>query len=167
MTRKTLPRNPPSGSSGEWNSTDQRRPGHGLRVLASDPHSESTTRSRRGTDLHSLPGSGIVTGPAPPPSLVTLARPRQGTRCAGRVARRKPPPPRCSESESPAPRQMPAGLAGGGGSPSRQRDFKSGLSRWWSLTAAFSFMFVLVLAANLFADVVRDAFDPRLRMDGA
>ena len=34
---------------------------------------------------------------------------------------------------------------------------------WWSLTAAFLFMFVLVLAANLFADVVRDAFDPRLR----
>lgn len=34
---------------------------------------------------------------------------------------------------------------------------------WWSLTAAFIFMFVLVLAANLFADVVRDAFDPRLR----
>ncbi|MCX8087067.1 MAG: ABC transporter permease [Rhodocyclaceae bacterium] len=33
---------------------------------------------------------------------------------------------------------------------------------WWSLTAAFVFMFVLVLAANLFADVVRDAFDPRL-----
>jgi peptide/nickel transport system permease protein len=32
---------------------------------------------------------------------------------------------------------------------------------WWSLTAAFIFMFVLVLAANLFADVVRDAFDPR------
>ncbi len=32
---------------------------------------------------------------------------------------------------------------------------------WWSLAAAFSFMFVLVLAANLFADVVRDAFDPR------
>jgi peptide/nickel transport system permease protein len=32
---------------------------------------------------------------------------------------------------------------------------------WWSLTAAFVFMFVLVLAANLFADVVRDAFDPR------
>jgi peptide/nickel transport system permease protein len=32
---------------------------------------------------------------------------------------------------------------------------------WWSLVAAFSFMFVLVLAANLFADVVRDAFDPR------
>ncbi|MGA8262600.1 MAG: ABC transporter permease [Arenicellales bacterium] len=34
---------------------------------------------------------------------------------------------------------------------------------WWSLAAAFVFMFVLVLAANLFADVVRDAFDPRLR----
>jgi peptide/nickel transport system permease protein len=32
---------------------------------------------------------------------------------------------------------------------------------WWSLSAAFIFMFVLVLAANLFADVVRDAFDPR------
>ena len=35
---------------------------------------------------------------------------------------------------------------------------------WWSLAAAFAFMFVLVLAANLFADVVRDAFDPRLRV---
>lgn len=34
---------------------------------------------------------------------------------------------------------------------------------WWSLAAAFVFMFVLVLAANLFADVVRDAFDPRRR----
>ncbi len=32
---------------------------------------------------------------------------------------------------------------------------------WWSLLAAFVFMFVLVLSANLFADVVRDAFDPR------
>ena len=32
---------------------------------------------------------------------------------------------------------------------------------WWSLTAAFAFMFALVLAANLFADSVRDAFDPR------
>ena len=32
---------------------------------------------------------------------------------------------------------------------------------WWSLIAAFCFMFVLVLAANLFADEVRDAFDPR------
>jgi peptide/nickel transport system permease protein len=34
---------------------------------------------------------------------------------------------------------------------------------WWSLAAAFGFMFTLVLAANLFSDVVRDAFDPRLR----
>ncbi len=34
---------------------------------------------------------------------------------------------------------------------------------WWSLVAAFSFMLTLVLAANLFADAVRDAFDPRLR----
>jgi len=32
---------------------------------------------------------------------------------------------------------------------------------WWSLVAAFAFMFALVLAANLFADAVRDAFDPR------
>ncbi len=35
---------------------------------------------------------------------------------------------------------------------------------WWSLLAAFVFMFVLVLAANIFADAVRDAFDPRLRV---
>jgi peptide/nickel transport system permease protein len=34
---------------------------------------------------------------------------------------------------------------------------------WWSLLSAFVFMFVLVLAANLFSDAVRDAFDPRLR----
>lgn len=33
---------------------------------------------------------------------------------------------------------------------------------WWSLVAAFLFMFVLVLFANLFADVVRDALDPRV-----
>ncbi len=32
---------------------------------------------------------------------------------------------------------------------------------WWPLVAAFVFMFGLVLAANLFADAVRDAFDPR------
>lgn len=36
---------------------------------------------------------------------------------------------------------------------------------WWRLGGAFVFMLVLVLAANLFADVVRDAFDPRLRGD--
>lgn len=33
---------------------------------------------------------------------------------------------------------------------------------WWTLAAAFAFMFVLVLAANLFADAVRDGFDPRV-----
>ncbi|HET8760781.1 MAG TPA: ABC transporter permease, partial [Nitrospiria bacterium] len=36
---------------------------------------------------------------------------------------------------------------------------------WWSLAAAFTFMFSLVLAANLFADVVRDAMDPRASRD--
>jgi peptide/nickel transport system permease protein len=35
---------------------------------------------------------------------------------------------------------------------------------WWALAAAFGFMFTLVLAANLFADAVRDAFDPRTRV---
>jgi peptide/nickel transport system permease protein len=34
---------------------------------------------------------------------------------------------------------------------------------WWSFTSAFFFMVALVLAANLFADGVRDAFDPRSR----
>jgi peptide/nickel transport system permease protein len=34
---------------------------------------------------------------------------------------------------------------------------------WWSLIAALLFMFTLVLSANLFSDVVRDAFDPRMR----
>ena len=34
---------------------------------------------------------------------------------------------------------------------------------WWSFAAAFVFMVSLVLAANLFADGVRDAFDPRAR----
>lgn len=32
---------------------------------------------------------------------------------------------------------------------------------WWPMLAAFIFMFTLVLASNLFADSVRDAFDPR------
>ena len=36
---------------------------------------------------------------------------------------------------------------------------------WWSLSAAFVFMFALVLAANLFADTVQDAFDPRRSAD--
>lgn len=34
---------------------------------------------------------------------------------------------------------------------------------WWQLAAAFVFMFVLVLAANLFSDTVQTAFDPRTR----
>jgi len=34
---------------------------------------------------------------------------------------------------------------------------------WWSLVAAFSFMFILVLSANLFSDAVRDAFDPHMQ----
>ena len=37
---------------------------------------------------------------------------------------------------------------------------------WWSLSAAFVFMFALVLAANLFADTVQDAFDPRRSGNG-
>lgn len=32
---------------------------------------------------------------------------------------------------------------------------------WWTLATAFTFMFTLVLSANLFADAIRDAFDPR------
>ena len=35
---------------------------------------------------------------------------------------------------------------------------------WWPLAAAFVFMFAMVLSANLFADAVRDAFDPRTRV---
>ncbi len=31
---------------------------------------------------------------------------------------------------------------------------------WWPMLSAFTLMFILVLAANLFADAVRDAFDP-------
>jgi len=34
---------------------------------------------------------------------------------------------------------------------------------WWNFCAAFVCMLALVLAANLFADAVRDAFDPRAR----
>ena len=34
---------------------------------------------------------------------------------------------------------------------------------WWPLGAAFFSMLGLVLPANLFADAVRDAFDPRIR----
>jgi peptide/nickel transport system permease protein len=32
---------------------------------------------------------------------------------------------------------------------------------WWPICSAFIFMFLLVLSINLFADAVRDAFDPR------
>ena len=34
---------------------------------------------------------------------------------------------------------------------------------WWALLAAFAFMFTLVLCANLFADAVQKALDPRIR----
>lgn len=34
---------------------------------------------------------------------------------------------------------------------------------WWNLLCAFVFMLALVLSANLFADAVREAFDPRAR----
>ena len=33
---------------------------------------------------------------------------------------------------------------------------------WWPLLAALILMFVLILAANIFSDTVRDAFDPRI-----
>lgn len=35
---------------------------------------------------------------------------------------------------------------------------------WWSFAAAFVFMVSIVLSANIFADAVRDAFDPRARV---
>ncbi len=38
---------------------------------------------------------------------------------------------------------------------------------WWSLFSAFVFMFVLVLAANIFADALRDVFDPRTHTGGS
>ncbi|TAL86920.1 MAG: ABC transporter permease [Candidimonas sp.] len=34
---------------------------------------------------------------------------------------------------------------------------------WWNLLTAFIFLLALVLAANIFADAVQDAFDPRVR----
>lgn len=37
---------------------------------------------------------------------------------------------------------------------------------WWNLLAAFAFMLTLVLSANLFADAVQRAFDPRARRMG-
>jgi peptide/nickel transport system permease protein len=41
------------------------------------------------------------------------------------------------------------------------RDLPNGI--WWNLTGASVFLFLLVLAFNLFADALRDALDPRLR----
>jgi len=38
---------------------------------------------------------------------------------------------------------------------------------WWTITSAFLWMFLLVLAANLFADRVREAFDPRVYHKGS
>lgn len=35
---------------------------------------------------------------------------------------------------------------------------------WWNLLGAFAFLLVLVLAANIFADAVQQAFDPRSRI---
>jgi peptide/nickel transport system permease protein len=37
---------------------------------------------------------------------------------------------------------------------------------WWPLFSAFTFMLGLVLAANVFADCVRDAFDPKAAVGG-
>src|SRR5690606_31494051 len=34
---------------------------------------------------------------------------------------------------------------------------------WWNLVSAFAFLLALVLSANLFADAVQRAFDPRTR----
>lgn len=48
---------------------------------------------------------------------------------------------------------------------------RSELSRepaiWWTLSGAFFYMLVLVLSANLFSDLVRDAFDPRTDLKGS
>jgi peptide/nickel transport system permease protein len=41
------------------------------------------------------------------------------------------------------------------------RELPNGI--WWNLTGASVFLFLLVLAFNLFADALRDALDPRLR----
>jgi len=44
---------------------------------------------------------------------------------------------------------------------SADRELPNGI--WWNLTGASVFLFLLVLAFNLFADALRDALDPRLR----
>lgn len=41
------------------------------------------------------------------------------------------------------------------------RELTNGI--WWNLATASAFLFLLVLAFNLFADALRDALDPRLR----
>lgn len=38
---------------------------------------------------------------------------------------------------------------------------------WWKLAASFAFMVGLVLPANILGDAIRDAMDPRLRVEGA
>ncbi|MGI9273309.1 MAG: ABC transporter permease [Endozoicomonas sp.] len=38
---------------------------------------------------------------------------------------------------------------------------------WWNLAGAFILMFILVLAANLFSDLVNDAFNPKSRLEAA
>ncbi|WP_422135451.1 ABC transporter permease [Endozoicomonas sp. ALD040] len=38
---------------------------------------------------------------------------------------------------------------------------------WWNLAGAFTLMFVLVLAANLFSDLVSDAFNPKTHLEAA
>ncbi|CAM3417357.1 ABC transporter permease [Parendozoicomonas haliclonae] len=38
---------------------------------------------------------------------------------------------------------------------------------WWNLVGAFFFMFTLVLAANLFSDLVNEAFNPKNRQERA
>ncbi|WP_257294333.1 ABC transporter permease [Endozoicomonas sp. YOMI1] len=40
-------------------------------------------------------------------------------------------------------------------------------SIWWNLCGAFFLMFTLVLSVNLFSDLVRDAFDPKTRLETA
>ncbi|WP_257284372.1 ABC transporter permease [Endozoicomonas sp. SESOKO1] len=40
-------------------------------------------------------------------------------------------------------------------------------SIWWNLSGAFFLMFTLVLSVNLFSDLVRDAFDPKTRLETA
>jgi peptide/nickel transport system permease protein len=36
---------------------------------------------------------------------------------------------------------------------------------WWNLIAALLFMFTLVLATNLFSDLVNDAFNPKTQLE--